>query len=323
MDGKEGMIRFRSPVRIASDPVGITNLCWFPEGQRLCYVRAGKNICVLDVRSAKERTVSEGATPSVSHDGRSLLFSRGGMLLRHDLERGEEREIVVRDRLVARAPKHSPLESPDGNKVAFQCMRVEDAELRRKRAHFWACDSDGGSPLNLAVEALGGSAVWSPDSSKLAVCNYEGGARLFVIRITGEREARFHGLCAAFSPDSKRIAYKNVGAIDVRALREGAWEQDSGPIAPLEGVHSLSFNPLAWLGLTSLLTEEGGRVWLIDLEKGATKPVVDVPEIVRRGCPTLAWKPDVSGFAAELEDNGGSALMLFAADTSAQAARGS
>jgi hypothetical protein len=311
----DGMIRFRPPRQIASDPVSITDMCWSPDGEWLCYAKGLETICLLNVSSAEERTLTEGATPAYSAEGRSILFARDGGLFEYDIGRNEEREITINDRSLARLPKHSPVQSPDGQRIVFQCLQIDDRELRRKRGFFCVCDSDGSSVCRLDVETLGGSATWSPDSNRVAIHNCESGARLFMVKATGGHEGRFHGLCPTFSPGSVRLAYKSAGGVLVRSLKEDEWEQDKEPMWPIEGARKLSYNPLAWLDEANLLAEEDGRVWLIDLERREVKPVGEVPTIVRRGCPTLAWKPGASAFAAEVGGDTGSALALFESDS--------
>jgi len=259
----------------------------------------------------------EGITPSFSADGRSVLFARDGRLLRYVLANDGEQEVVIRDRVLNRLPKHSPAESPDGRRLVFQCSQIEDSELRRKRGFFCVCDSDGGAAARFDVETLGGGAVWSPDSSRLVFWNYEGGARVFVSTAAGEREVRFHGLCPAFSDESNRIAYKDVGGIFVRSLRDERWQADGEPTVPAEGVRSPGFNPIAWIDGKTLLVEEGGGVWSVELQGGEVTSVGDIPGIIRRGTATLAWRGGGLGFAAEVEGEGGSVLVVYEADSSA------
>ncbi len=306
------MLQLRLLRKVASDPAALTDICWSPDGASISYVRSFEKICLTAISAGEERELTSGETPTFTPDGSSIVFARDTALFRHEIESGREQPIAIRDRLCASLPKHSPVVSPDGRKLLFQCRELEDRELKRKRACFCIYHFAQASVDRLSVEASASTAAWSPDSQRIACANYESGARIFIVGPNAEVEARFSGMSPAFSHDSSRIAYTNIGAVCLRVREEGDWKPVGEPvIAGLEATAGLSYSPILWLDDRSLLSEEQGQVRLIDLERANAVPIGAIDGLIGRGAPTLAWAPDRSLLAAEVEERSGSAIALF------------
>jgi Tol biopolymer transport system component len=180
--------------------------------------------------------------------------------------------------------------SPDGNTVAYTLTKPRGADepFGRSRSELWLMPT-GGGPAIAVLEAprSGGSPRWSPDGNVLA----------FTTRLDQDPRTQVYGVAStggnprllthsplgvmayAWSPDGRSIAYtaREPEAPGAAARRERG---DDVQVAG-EGIRHV-------------------RLWVENLETGAITSVTPDDRTVR----SFAWRPDGSGFAIQVTDDG-------------------
>ncbi|HEY5329507.1 MAG TPA: S41 family peptidase [Acidobacteriaceae bacterium] len=182
--------------------------------------------------------------PTLSLDGKTILFERGFSVWKLDTRSGKAEEVPIALRGVPSSPgvQHMQLTqwsglalSPDGRKIAV----VAHGDI------FAAGAREGGEPQRLTTtEAAESAPEWSPDSTKLVYrSERDGGSSLYEYDFnTSSERALTHGVAldngAIFSPDGKSIAYfrnrKELHVLAVGDLKDktvATGEMDSGAIA--------------------------------------------------------------------------------------------
>jgi Tol biopolymer transport system component/C-terminal processing protease CtpA/Prc len=162
--------------------------------------------------------------PSISYDGRTIVFERGYGIWRMETDSGRASEVRITLRgapsgpAVERVRQTEQLRdlalSPDGRKVAF----VARGEV------FAASAADGGDAVRVTnTPAPESQPVWSPDSRRLAyVSERNGHGQIFSYDFAANAEAQLTGSAEAddtprFSPDGKWLAFLRAGR-ELRAL---------------------------------------------------------------------------------------------------------
>ena len=162
--------------------------------------------------------------PSISYDGRAIVFERGYGIWRLDTESGRAAEVRIARRGAAAGPAVERVRqteqfqdlalSPDGRKVAF----VARGEI------FVASAADGGDAVRLTTSSAPESQpAWAPDSRRLAyVSEREGHGQLFLYDFATNAETRLTASAEPddtprFSPDGRWVAFQRAGR-EIRAL---------------------------------------------------------------------------------------------------------
>jgi tricorn protease len=199
---------------------------WGDGGRSLYYMsdRSGaENIWKLALgggRSQQLTKFTDGRVlwPSISYDGRTIVFERGFGIWRFDTVSGQASEVRITRRGVPSGPAVERVRqtdqfqelalAPDGKKVAF----VARGEI------FAASATDGGDAVRVTMTpAPESQPTWAPDSRRLAyVSEREGPGRIFLYDFSTNAETRLTNAAESddtprFSPDGKWLAFERAG----------------------------------------------------------------------------------------------------------------
>src|ERR1044071_9723259 len=282
---------------------------WGEGGKSLYYMsdRGGaENIwkLVLGGRPAQLTKFTSGRVlwPSISYDGRTIVFERGYGIWKMETDSGRATEVRITLRgapsgpAVERVRQTDQLQdlalSPDGKKVAF----VARGEV------FAASSADGGDAVRVTNTAAPESQpVWSPDSRRLAyVSERNGHGQLFVYDFTSNAETQLTNSSEAddtprFSPDGKWLAFLRAGK-ELRALNTDSKQEHvvaagifSRP--PLSPDRPYAFSPDSrWVAYMPVGQKLFRNVYVAQVEgDGKGRPV---SFLANSGSNTVSWSTD-------------------------------
>ena len=194
---------------------------WSQDGRRIAFAsrRAGSlDVYVMDADGSGTRrltsTRDEDRHPSISPDGRRIVFQRGlGKLFVAALD--GERATRVTDDL---AEESEPAWSPDGQWIAY-VRRAPGTSIRE----IWLVRPDGSGRRRLTNRrSTIYEPAWSPDAGRLAFSGEDAARILQIFEVradgTGVRrvtESTEDAVEPAYAPDGTRIAFARGGAIVV------------------------------------------------------------------------------------------------------------
>ncbi|HEU5460072.1 MAG TPA: LpqB family beta-propeller domain-containing protein, partial [Pyrinomonadaceae bacterium] len=239
---------------------------WSADGRSLFYVsdrndsgnkNGAQNIWTVtpgksDARRVSNFTDGRVLWPSISYDGRELVFEHNFGIWKLDTESGKAAEVPITRRGASPGPGIERLRlsdqiaelqlSPDGKKVAF----VVRGEV------FAASATDGGDAARVSNSyAEEYQLAWSPDSRRLVyVSERDAIPHLFLYDFTTNSETQLTREAAddstpRFSPDGKLIAFirgaKELRVLDLAAKTERVVASGYFERAPL-----ISDRPFAW-----------------------------------------------------------------------------
>jgi Tol biopolymer transport system component/C-terminal processing protease CtpA/Prc len=239
---------------------------WSADGRNLFYVsdrtdsgnkNGAQNIWTAtpgrpDARRLSNFTDGRVLWPSVSYDGREIVFEHNFAIWKLDTDSGKASEITITRRGASAGPgverqrlsdQISELQlSPDGKKVAF----VVRGEV------FAASASDGGDAARVSNNTAEEYHVaWAPDSRRLVyVSDRDGVPHLFLYDFSTNSETQLTQDTAddstpRFSPDGKLIAFIR-GAKELRVMDVAAKTDRVVKTANFERPPIISDRPLAW-----------------------------------------------------------------------------
>jgi Tol biopolymer transport system component/C-terminal processing protease CtpA/Prc len=198
---------------------------WSPDGKNLFYMSdasGAENIWVKPLAGAPRMitkfTNGHVLFPSLSHDGKALVFERDFKIWKLDPATGAcaAVEIAVHGTPAGVSSTHLSLNtgfrdlvlSPDGKKVAF----IAHGEI------FAASAKDAGNALRITSTAANESQIaWAPDSKRIAYSSdRDGVGHLFLYDFTTETETPLtsgtqQDARPVWSPDGSKIAYFRDG----------------------------------------------------------------------------------------------------------------
>jgi Tol biopolymer transport system component len=198
---------------------------WSPDGKNLYYMSdasGAENIWIKPLsgtpRMITKFTDGHVLFPSLSHDGKALVFERDFRIWKLDPATGAcgAVEITVRGTPAGVSTTHLSLTtgfrdlvlSPDGKKVAF----IAHGEI------FAASAKDAGNALRITSTAANESQIaWAPDSKRIAYSSdRDGVGHLFLYDFTTETETPLtsgvqQDARPVWSPDGTKIAYFRDG----------------------------------------------------------------------------------------------------------------
>ena len=280
---------------------------WARDGRSLFYMsdRSGaQNIWrkPLDGAARQITRFSDGRViwPSISNDGRAIVFERDFRVWKLDTESGKAAPVEIARRGVAAGPavQHVSLNgqfqelalSPDGKKVAF----TSHGEV------FAASAKEGGEAARITHTAAPESGLaWAPDSLRLAyVSDREGNARLYLYDFATGAETRLTtaGPDAAprFSPDGKSIAFLRDGH-ELRIFDLASKQERTLATGYFDHAPFIEQGPFAWSPDSQWVAffNEAGKgftnVYLAPAAGGAVQPVSFLANSNGRA---MAWAPD-------------------------------
>ncbi len=194
---------------------------WSPDGKMLFYMSdksGAENIWSADTATGAEHQVTHFTSgrclwPTISYDGKSIVFERHFAIWKLDTHSGKASEVAIslRGAPSAEGVTHTPLThwrdlaiSPDGNKLAV----VDQGDV------FATGTKSGGEAQRLThTDAAENAPQWSPDSTKVVYrSERDGGSSLYLYDFATQSErALTHGTDIdsgqTWSPDGKSIAF--------------------------------------------------------------------------------------------------------------------
>ena len=280
-----------------------------PDGKTLYFMSdksGAENIWQLDLANpsaAKEITSFKSGRclwPTLSYDGKTILFERGFSVWKLDTHNGKAEELHISLRGAPSSPgvTHTQISSwsnlalsPDGKKVAV----AAHGEI------FAAGAKEGGEPQRLtSTEAAETDPQWSPDSTKLVYrSERDGGSSLYLYDFTTSTEhalTHSHDLDVAptWSPDGKTIAFlRNRKELHVLTLDDKFAIKGDKTIATGEiGDNALAWSPDSkWLVYVPTGVDGFSNLHAVPADgSAASQPITFLAN--GENASRIAWSPD-------------------------------
>lgn len=240
--------------------------------------------------------------PSISYDGRTVVFERGYGIWRMETDSGRASEVNITLRGAASGQAVERLRqteffqdmalAPDAKKVAF----VARGEV------FAASATDGGDAVRVTNSpAPESQPVWSPDSRRLAyVSERDGPGHLYMYDFATNAETRLTNAAEAddtprFSPDGKWLAFQRAGrelrALSVETKQERVVAAGSFSRPPLSPDRPYAFSPDSkWIAYMPVGQKLFRNVYVAQVEgDGKGRPV---SFLANAGSNTVSWSTD-------------------------------
>ncbi len=278
---------------------------WMPDGKSFYFVsdRNGgqQNVHVYTLgkgeRAVTSFTSGRVLYPSLSNDGKTLVFERDFGIWRMDTATGKAEKIAITLRGAPAGPGLSERVtvtsgfsglhvSGDGKKIALVA-----------RGEVWAAAKEGGDAFRVtrSVDADGGPR-WSPDSTQLVYMSDTDGGRELALYDFAKKESR--ALTTAgrvhsspvWAPDGKRLAYAVDGEeIRVRTMADGSEKTlYTGKFG--RGGLSMEWSPDGeWLAAFLPGVKNFRNAWLLRTDGSAKEQVSWLPNMFGGD---ISWTPD-------------------------------
>jgi tricorn protease len=240
--------------------------------------------------------------PSISYDGRAIVFERGFGIWKLDMESGRAGEVRVERRGVPAGPAVDRVRqadqfqdlalSPDGKKVAF----VARGEI------FAASSTDGGDATRVTTTpAPESQPAWAPDSRRLAYVSRRNGAgQLFLYDFATNAETQLTAGGEGddtphFSPDGKWLAFERAGreirALNLETKKERVVASGGLERPPLSPDRPFVWSPDSrWIAFMPVGQKLFRNVFVARVEgDGKAQPV---SFLANGGSDTVSWSPE-------------------------------
>jgi tricorn protease len=239
--------------------------------------------------------------PSISYDGREVVFEHNFALWKLDTASGKASEVEITRRGASAGPEVerrrlsdqiSELQlSPDGKKVAF----VVRGEV------FAASASDGGDAARVSNSTAEEYQIaWAPDSRRLVyVSDREAVPHLFLYDFTSNSETQLTRDAAddstpRFSPDGKSLAFirgaKELRVMDVAAKTDRVVKTAIFERPPLGSDRPFVWSPDGkWIAYVPVAENQFKNVNVVAVDGSASGPASYLANVFNN---TLSWSPD-------------------------------
>lgn len=281
---------------------------WNTDGRSVFYIsdRGGAQNLWTRPTGGKPRQVTQFKDgrvlwPSISYDGKIIVFERNFAIWKLDTATGQTSEVQITRRGVPAGPAIEHLRltdqiqelalSPDGKKVAF----IVRGEV------FAASAKDGGDGARVTTTAaLESQVVWSPDSRRLAyVSTRKGPSHIFLYDFSTNSESQLTNDAQSdatpqFSPDSRLIAFernaRELRLIELDSKQERLLATGYLERPPLTNERSFVFSPdsrfIAFMPIGDKLFR---NVHIVPTAGGQATPVSFLANLFSN---SVSWSPD-------------------------------
>ena len=283
---------------------------WSPDGSMLYFVsnRGGsENLWSRNANSGEPRQLTKftsGRTlwPSISADGKSIVFERDFGVWVYDIAAGSSRKvsIALRGAPAGNAIEHLTLTngfrelalSPDGKKIAFTAR----GEV------FAASARDGGDATRVTNSAgAEGQVQWAPDSRRIVYwSDRDGATNLYLYDFTTRAETKLTNtrdgnVSPQWSPDGKLISYVRAST-ELHVLDPVSKTDRKVAAGYLDRAPFLSSRSVAWSPdgrWLAFLNSSGGKLFgnafVVSVDGGEARPVSFQPTVFTGN---ISWAPD-------------------------------
>lgn len=277
---------------------------WMPDGKTLFYVsdRSGaQNVWSLTLGGAPRQVTrfADGRVlwPTISYDGRTIVFERDFELWALDTADGRAGRVPVNRRGVAAMPLIDRVSmtnglqdlalSPDGRKIVFVA-----------RGEIWASDArEGGDALRVTRTIAREAQIdWTPDSRRIVyVSERNGVGQLFSYDFTTSAETQLTSAAVSdsapvVSPDGKTVAYVRDGrelrALDLASQQDRSLAKGFLTRSPRAVAWSPDNRWIAYVGVTQPAFR---NIFAVPAEGGESRPLTAMPN---GNANNISWSPD-------------------------------
>lgn len=281
---------------------------WSADGKNLFYVSdksGAQNIWTKPLQGqARQLTqFKDGRVlwPTISYDGRLMVFERNFGIWKFDPANNQASEIKITRRGVSigTSVEHVTLTnqfqelalSPDGRKVAF----IARGEI------FAASAKDGGDAARVTHTLTAESNIsWSPDSKKLVyVSNRDKTPHLYLYDFTRNAETQLTSDAKAdtaprFSPDGKWLAFerdaRELRVMDVESKQERVIATGFLERPPFDAERPFAWSPDGkWIAFMNTGERAFTNIHIASVAEGTSKPVSFLANV---NSNNLSWSPD-------------------------------
>lgn len=288
---------------------------WSADGKTLFYVsdrsdagnkNGAQNIWTATVGGSGARRLSNFTGgrvlwPSISYDGREVVFEHDFGIWKLDTSSGKSSEVAITRRGASAGPgverqrlndRITELQlSPDGKKVAF----VIRGEV------FAASATDGGDAARVSHSVAEEYQIaWAPDSRRLVyVSDRDGVPHLFLYDFTSNAETQLTRDTAddstpRFSPDGKSLAFirgaKELRVMDVAAKTDRVVRTAIFERPPLSSDRPFVWSPDGkWLAYVPVAENLFKNVNVVSVDGNSTGPASFLANVFSN---TVSWSPD-------------------------------
>jgi Tol biopolymer transport system component len=288
---------------------------WSADGRNLFYVsdrtdsgnkNSAQNIWTITPGKSDPRRVSsftEGRVlwPSISYDGREIVFEHNFAIWKLDTDSGKATEVAITRRGASAGPgidrfrlsdQITELQlSPDGKKVAF----IVRGEV------FAASAADGGDAARVSNSVADEyELAWAPDSRRLVyVSARDQIPRLFLYDFTNNTESQLTRDVAddatpRFSPDGKLLAFirggKELRVMDVAAKTDRIVATASFERPPLNSDRPYAWSPDSkWVAYLPVGPNLFKNLQIVSADGGTGRPASFLANVFSN---SVSWSPD-------------------------------